>query len=184
NGANPITVNGNDARSRGLELAMQNRIGDNWSLSAAYAYVDAELTEDAPGLVDGADAFDGDRLSGTPEHQGSVYVNYSRPLANGWMLDAGYGVSFTSDVLTKVGLRSDGEALGGYAVHNLSVGLGRDRWSARLFAANLTDKFAETGVRQDPAFIRDVNGFDLRRYYRYVLRPLSVGLEFRYRFGE
>lgn len=184
NGANPITVNGNDARSRGLEVAMQNRIGNNWSLSATYAYVDAELTEDAPGLVNGADAFDSDRLSGTPEHQGSVYLNYFRPLSNGWMLDAGYGVSFTSDVLTKVGLRSDGEALGGYAVHNLSVGLGRDRWSARLFAANLTDKFAETGVRQDPSFIRDVNGFDLRRYYRYVLRPRSVGLEFRYRFGE
>ncbi len=183
-GSMPITVNGNDARSRGLEVAVQNRIGERWQLSTTYAYTDAKLTDDAPGLVDGADAVDGDRLSGTPEHQGSVYLGYFRPLANGLMLEAGYGFTFSSDVYTKVGLRNDGEVLGGYTVHNLSVGLSRDNWSATLFADNLTDKFAETGVRQDPSFIRNVNGFDLRRYYRNVLRPRSVGLEFRYRFGE
>ncbi|HEY8522051.1 MAG TPA: TonB-dependent receptor [Gammaproteobacteria bacterium] len=184
NGNVPITINGRDARSRGLELALRGRLAQHWSFSAGYAYNDAKLTEDAPGLVDRQDAFAGDRLAGTPEHQGSFYVAYTRPLASGWTLDAAYGFTATSDVLTKVGLRANGETLGGYTVHNASLGLSKDRWSATLYADNLTDKFVETAVRTDPAMIYDMNGFRLRSYFRNVLRPRSVGVEFRYRFGD
>src|SRR5690606_15414768 len=129
------------------------------------------------------DGMKGDRLSGTPEHQGSFHAAYSRPLSNGWNLDVGYGFTFRSDVLSTVGLRGDGETLGGYTVHSLSAGVSEGRWSAKLFADNLTDKFAETGLRPDRSTIRDVGGFDVRRYYRYVLRPRTVGIEFRYRMG-
>ncbi|HEX6998546.1 MAG TPA: TonB-dependent receptor [Gammaproteobacteria bacterium] len=184
NGSLPIKTNGGGARSRGVELALRGRLAQHWSFSAGYAYNNAELTEDAPGLVDGEDAFAGDRLAGTPEHQGSFYVAYTRPLAGGWALDASYGFTVTSDVLTKVGLRADGETLSGYTVHNASLGLSKDRWSATLYADNLTDKFAETAVRLDPTHVYDVNGFRLRRYFRNVLRPRSVGVEFRYRFGD
>jgi outer membrane receptor protein involved in Fe transport len=184
NGALPITVNGGGARSRGLELALQARGVEHWSFTGSYAYVNAELTTDAAGLVDGEDAFAGDRLSGTPEHQGSFYANYYRRLPNGLDLDVGYGFTFTSDVLTKVGLRSNGETLGGYTIHNLSVGVSRDNWTATVYADNLTDKFAETAVRNDPTYIANVDAFALRRYYRDVLRPRSIGIEFRYRLGE
>ncbi len=78
-------------------------------------------------------------------------------------------------------MRNNGETLGGFTVHSLSAGVGHERWQANLYLDNLTDKFAETGVRVDPSFIHNVNGFDLRRYYRDVIRPRSVGIEFRYR---
>jgi outer membrane receptor protein involved in Fe transport len=184
NGGIPITVNGGSARSRGLELAMQAAMGGPWSVRASYAYNEAGLTSDAPGLVDGVDALDGDRLSGTPENQFAFLVRHERQLANGWSLDADYGVTVASDVLTKVGMRNDGERLGGYSVHSASVSLSKDRWTATLYADNLTDKFAESSVRLDPSRIRNVNGFDLRRYYRNVIRPRSIGLEFRYSIGE
>jgi outer membrane receptor protein involved in Fe transport len=74
--------------------------------------------------------------------------------------------------------------LGGYSVHSASLRLGRDRWSATLYADNLTNKYAETGVRQDRSMIREVGGYDLRRYFRNVLRPRTVGLEVRYFFGD
>jgi hypothetical protein len=32
--------------------------------------------------------------------------------------------------------------------------------------------------------VRDVGNFTLRRYYRDVLRPRSIGVEFRYSFGD
>lgn len=184
NGDLPITVNGSSARSRGLELALQTQHFDRWALTGAYAYNEAELTADAAGLVDGVDAFAGDRLSGTPEHQGSLAASYYRTLRNGWDLDLGYGVTFSGDVLTKVGLRNDGETLGGYAVHGISAGLSDGRWSAALYADNLTNKFAETAVRLDPTTIRDVGDFALRKYYRHVLRPRSVGVEIRYSLGK
>jgi outer membrane receptor protein involved in Fe transport len=183
NGALPIAVNGGEARTQGIELAFQSQGGEHWTFSGTYAYNEAELTSFAAGLVDGEDAFAGDRLSGTPEQQGSFYASYRRALGNGWDLDLGYGFTFSSNVLTKVGLRNNGETLGGYTVHGLSAGLSQDRWSATLYADNVTDKFAETAVRQDPTKIRSVGGFDVRRYYRNVMRPRSVGIEFRYRVG-
>ncbi|HZF28956.1 MAG TPA: TonB-dependent receptor [Gammaproteobacteria bacterium] len=184
NGALRIIVNGGKAKSNGVELAFQSHGLEHWSFTSTYAYNEAELTTFAQGLVGGVDALPGDRLSGTPQNQASFYVNYYRRLASGWDLDAGYGLTSSSDVWTKVGLRDNGEVLGGYTVHNVSASLSKDRWSATVYVDNLTDKFAETAVRLDPSFIRNVNGFDLRRYFRNDLRPRNLGVEFRYRVGN
>ena len=179
-GGVPIFVNGGSARSRGLELSANARTNGPWSFSATYAYSDAKLTSDAPGIVGGEDAFDGDRLAGTPEHQGSFYANYYRMLPGGVRLDVDYGLTFTSNVLTRVGLRNGGEVLGGYTVHHASVSIGKDRWTAMLYADNLFDKFAETAVRETPLLIHEVNGIASRRYFRDVLRPRTFGIELRY----
>ncbi|MDX1562234.1 MAG: TonB-dependent receptor [Gammaproteobacteria bacterium] len=183
NGDVPITVNGGKARSQGLEVALTARGSGPWSVRTSYAYTDAKLRDDAPGLVDGADAFEGDRLSGTPKQQFSLLLRHQRRLANGWELAADYGVTATSDVLTKVGMRDNGERLAGFALHSASLALSKDRWSATLYADNLTNKFAETAVRVDQTSIRNVNGFDVRRYFRNVVRPRTVGLELRYSIG-
>jgi outer membrane receptor protein involved in Fe transport len=184
NGALPITVNGGAAESQGLELSFAARSLGAWSMRTTYAYNDAKLTTYSPGLVGGEDAFAGDRLAGTPEHQFSFELGHSRQLQNGWMLDFGYSVTATSDVLTRVGMRDGGEELGGYSIHNVALSMSRDRWQATLYADNLTDKYAETAVRGDPSSIRAVNGVDVRRYFRNVLRPRAIGLEFRYSIGE
>lgn len=181
-GALPITVNGGSAKSEGLELALLAQLNSDWSVSGAYAYNNAELTSDAPGLVDGIeDGIDGDRLPGTPKRQASFYVNYFRVLQNGWDLDVDYGFTATDDVYTKVGLRNNGEVMDGYTIHSISAGLSNGQWSATLYVDNLTDEFAETAVRSDQSFIGNVGDFALRRYFRNVLRPRTVGIEFRYR---
>jgi outer membrane receptor protein involved in Fe transport len=176
----PITVNGGKAQTKGLELSLQSR-GQFWTFSGTYAHNQAELTSVAPGIVDGVDGEPGDRLPGVPEDQASFYAAYHRPLRNGFAINAGYGLTYSGNVITKAGLRNDGETLGGYTVQSVSAGVSRNRWSANLFVDNLADTFAETGVRLDPTFIGVVNGFDLRRYFRNVIRPRSIGIEFRYR---
>jgi outer membrane receptor protein involved in Fe transport len=191
-GGVPIIVNGSSAESLGVELTGRWNITDALELSVAASYNQAELTEDAPGLVDGADAFAGDRLAGTPEVQGTMLLAYTRPLNNGLTLTADYSLTATSDVYTKVGLRNNGEVLGGYAVHGAAIGLAGDRWSARLYADNLFDKYAVTSVRRDTSYIRQVPDplevpdapqyFDLRLYFESPLRPRTIGLEFGYRF--
>jgi outer membrane receptor protein involved in Fe transport len=90
-------------------------------------------------------------------------------------------------VLTKTGERANGEALDGFAVHNASVALSAANWTVTLYADNLLDEFAVTGVRDDPAFIQtvpDINGDPVyvRRYYHNVLRPRTIGLRATYRF--
>jgi len=190
NGGVPITVNGSSARTQGIELSTQWQVSRSIALSASYSYTDAKLSKDSLLLVDAdADspdprlpAFDGDRLAGTPEQQGTLFVNYSAPLENGWTFEADYGITAVSNVYTKVGLRGNGQALPGFALHSAAVGLSTDRWTARLYADNLFDKYAVTSVRRDPSYIRTIGLFDSRQYFQSPLRPLSVGIQLSYRF--
>jgi iron complex outermembrane recepter protein len=189
----PITVNGGSAESKGVEITTRWSITESLQLAASMSFNDATLTSDAPGLVDGADAFEGDRLAGTPEQQGTLLLDYTRPLDNGWTLNANYSMTAVSDVYTKVGLRNNGEVLPGYALHGASVGVGSGPWTVTLYADNLFDRYAVTSVRRDPSYIRLIERFDLetgepiapipsRTYFQSMLRPRTVGLEFNYRF--
>ncbi|MEQ9463499.1 MAG: TonB-dependent receptor [Haliea sp.] len=182
NGGLPITSNGNAARSMGVEMAGQWLLTERITLMGSYAYTDAELAEDAPGLVDGADAFDGDRLAGTPEHQGSLALNYAIPMADGSEVELDWSLTASGDILTKVGNRNNGETLPGYALHNVSASWYKDDWTVTLYADNVLDKYAETSVRQDSSFIRQVGDVDLRRYFKNVIRPRQTGLRLVYRF--
>lgn len=193
NGNIPITVNGAEARSQGLELNFYAKLAEQWRLSGAYTYNNAELTKDAPGIVNGEDAFSGDRLPGSPKHQASLALNYSTALANGWRLSTDWGVSVQDSVLSRVGLRNGGEELGGYSLHNAAVTLGGGNWALRFYAKNVFDKYAETGVRNNRDFTRDIGGdadgdgvidhtFRTRNYYKSVLEPLRVGVNYTYYF--
>jgi len=183
NGAQPITSNGSEAVSQGIELSTQWYVTPELSLYGTYAYTDAELSEDSPGLVRGEDAFDGDQLPGTPEHQTYLGANYSLALGDGSSLEFDYSMTARSDVLTKVGERGNGESLDGFSLHNISASWLTDSWRVTLYADNVFDEYAETGVRDDVSFIRQVEGVDVRRYYHNVVRPRQVGLRFIYDFG-
>ena len=132
-------------------------------------------------------AFAGARLAGSPEKQPTLLLDYTRPLDNGWTLNANYSLATVGDVYTKVRLRNKGEALPGYTVHGVSVGVGSGPWHATLYADNLFDKYAVTSVRRDRTYIYDIERDSLspipsRTYYQSMLRPRTVGLEFSYRF--
>lgn len=190
NGAIPITVNAAEARTEGLELQVVGLLSRHWRINANYAYVDAVLTEDAPGIVRGEDAFGGDRLPGSPKHQANLLVSYNRPLFGDWSGTASYGVRGVSDRYTKVGLRNNGESLSGYVIHRAALAVTNKQLTARLYAENLFNRYVETSVRNDTSFITAIDGgdtdngdgFKLRSYYKTVLEPLRVGLSLSYDF--
>ena len=129
----------------------------------------------------------GDRLPGSPEWQGNLYLTYDTTVFDGLDLRLNYGLSAIGDVLTRTGNRADGERLGGYSVHNAAASLRGLNWSVQLYAENIWDKYAVTGVRSSRAFIQtvsDENGdpVTVRRYYQDVLRPREIGLRFVYDF--
>jgi len=182
NGALRITKNGSEAESKGIELAMRGRLTDNWMVNAVYSYTDAELTEVAPRLVGGRDAFPGDRLAATPKTTAGLGVTYQTQVFNGLDLSTNYNLSYTGDVYTTVGLRNNGERLPSFTTQGISATLAGDRWSGMLYVQNLTDEYAVTGVRQNPTYLRDVNGFDLRWYGRWINTPRNIGLRMTYHF--
>lgn len=200
-GGFPIFVNGEEAVSKGLELEIAWQIDENWSVRGSYSFTNAELDEDAPLLAEGT-AEKGDRLPGTPRHQGTLFASYTRPLTGQFELTVDYGLTAQSDVFTKLGRGGNccrpfdgatafvnpgpGEELSGFDIHYASVTVSANRWDARLYAENLWDKEQVTGVRTDRSLVTRAGGlsdYALRRYFNYVLTPRTVGLDFRYKFG-
>jgi len=200
-GAAPITINGEGATSRGIELSFDAQVTDALSLSGNYGYVDAKLSERAVDLIrtidlNGAngpftpDFVDGevdDRLPGSPKHQGSFYAAYSVLVGAVGTLKLNYGVTAASDIVTRVGTRGGGEALGGFTLHSASAVFEIESWTIGLYAKNLFDKYAETGVRSSRPNVQtvtDENGdpVRVRSYSKDVVRPREVGMRFTYKF--
>ena len=81
-----------DLRSRGVELEASARLADGLDLTAAYAYTDMEIERGAQGT-------DGNTLSATPKHSGSVWIDWASPV-EGLGLGGGlryFGESFGND---------------------------------------------------------------------------------------
>jgi iron complex outermembrane receptor protein len=202
-GAQPITKNGSGARSTGVEFSLDARVTDRISLAFGYSHTNAELSEDAPGLlrvytppgfnnnpqiVNYTTALAGDRLPGSPQDQGTAEFNYRMPLSGGRGIDFNYGIAAIGDVITNIGNRADGETFGGYAVHSASAVWRSGQWNVGLYATNLLNKYAVTGRRSREQFVQtvaDANGdpVHVRAYAHEILRPREVGLKFTYSVG-
>ena len=180
--AEPITLNGGGAVSRGVEVASAASVTNALRLRGSWSYTRADLSQDSPGLLDdGADAFEGDRLPGAPRHQGSLLASCATLLGRDVAFEVQYGYSYVGDVLTRIGLRAGGEALPAYDVHNVSASISKDDWTLTFYADNLLDEYAVTGVRQTPGLIGlTEDGFRARRYFANVLAPRRAGVHIRY----
>jgi iron complex outermembrane receptor protein len=203
-GQQPITSNAAAAESKGVEISTRAMLSDNITAYATYAYTKAELTSDAPFLFQvlsedqldaGAeqsfyDGKNGDRLPGSPEQQFSLGASYSTEVFGSTGLDINYGLTYQSDVYSKVGLRADGEVLPGYAISNLSAKLTEGPWSVTLYVDNMFDKYAYSSVRRDQGDIglakfpvMNSNDASLQRNYgHYLITPRKVGVRFEYLF--
>ena len=101
------------------------------------------------------------------------------------LLDVNYGLTYQSDIYSKVGLRDYGEKIPGYALSNMSARVSGDEWSVTLYVDNMFDKYAYTSVRHNVGIITEgvTNGVDIQRNYgHYLITPRKVGLRFDYMF--
>ncbi|GAB3013497.1 TonB-dependent receptor [Bowmanella dokdonensis] len=210
-GAEIITSNAGNARSRGIELSTRAILGDNLTAYATYSYADAELTSYTEGLLlprRGSryspevleeilpyySGEPGDRLPGAPKQQFSMGISYEQEVFDDKLLIINYGLTAQGDVVTKVGQKADGEALPGYGLSNLSIKLDADEWSVTLYADNLFDKYAYSGTRRDMSWA-GMGRYDdrsetrpralpeLQRVYgHFLIPPRTVGVKFDYKF--
>ncbi len=199
NGAQPITKNGQGARTKGFEISLDVRATQRLDLNFSLSHTNAELSKDAPDLLRVfqppgfgpnnpavyTDGLAGDRLPGSPVRQGTFDMTYDLPLKGSWDLELNYGIAAIGDVYTKTGLRADGEDLPGYAVHYGSAVLRGGPWTVGLYGRNLLNKYAVTGVRSIRDFVQtvtDENGdpVAVRSYAQQMLKPREIGIRFSY----
>ncbi|PEQ14283.1 hypothetical protein B2G71_01370 [Novosphingobium sp. PC22D] len=189
-GSQPITKNGNGARSRGVELSGDWRITPELTIRGNYAYVDAELTADSPSLIaysEGPgfpslfeDGLKGDRLPGSAKHSGNVFVDYKREIGPDTTVGFSYKLHVQSNVLSRAGGRQ-GLTLPGYSTHGAALTFGYKGFATQLYVDNIFDKFAEAGVRSSPPFAQAVfneNGDPVyvRSFGTFPIAPRVIGL--------
>ncbi|MEE9433281.1 MAG: TonB-dependent receptor [Sphingorhabdus sp.] len=143
-------VNGEKARTYGLEASLSGYLGDKFHYSLGYAYVNAKLGADffAPDRPPPAApfAFDGATLPGSPKHQINAALDYTTPIGS-WTsffrLD-GYFQSGTRNVVGTSPLFD--VDLGGFAILNAAASFSKGPFSLSLWLKNITNQAGVTGV--------------------------------------
>lgn len=84
----PGPVQTGEAETDGAEIEITGQINDRWRLSAAYSYLDNEITQ-------ADDDSEGNRLANTPEHAASAFLLYDVLQTADDRLSVGGGVFYT-----------------------------------------------------------------------------------------
>ena len=198
NGNLPITINGDGAESKGVELSANWSPTSRVNVRGSYSYTDSQLTADVPALIRTIslpgfgtafeNGLDGDRLPGSPQTQIALFGSYELPLNNGDGLIFNASWNWQSNVLSRAGGRGSSLTLDSYGVTNASITYEGDRFAVTLFADNLFDAFAETGVvgtrlNNQDVFDIDGNPVYVRGFSTNILPPFSAGVRVRFDLG-
>lgn len=126
-----FSVQTGEVRHRGFELEAKAELEFGLSLSAAYTYLDAEITRNNDGFV-------GNRPSLVPEHSASLWADYSFGEATALEgLSVGAGVRYVSSTF------GDDENLirvPSYTLFDAALRYKRGNWQAALNVSNIFDK--------------------------------------------
>ncbi len=164
----PAVKNGDEAESKGLELAIDGNLTENLYVMFGYNYTDAQITKDfVAGSIAG---FAGERLPGIAEHQANLTLSYIKPLSNGW--DVSYRLDGVYMGDRKNDLSTGGAAfdLPSYSLFNGSVGVLTDNWTVTAHLRNMLNEknaiFTATNARSAVS----------------AARPISFGITASYNF--
>ena len=161
------TANAGEAQSKGVEVDGQLLLADAWRIDYGMSYTQAELTADSAPL----NAQSGDRLPGSPEFSASLGLQADFSMA-GRPMFARADIAHIGEYYNN--LQQSGLAAGGFTTVNLSLGAEiNDSVSVDLFARNLTNKEGLTWIETELG--------DGRANY---IRPRTIGIELRARFGQ
>ena len=194
-----VVLNGEEARTQGIELDFNGVLGDGFTYNVGYSYVDAEVTEDfviEDYLAGTTGSFfipafttaplitvsDGDPLPSVPEHSFTLALDYRQQLAsNDWAilyhLDGKYASDAQSQFNDTINFGRDFFEIDSYSVVNASVTLDAQKWSASLFVRNLTNEQNLSAGNTAAA------AGGVHQYY-FSLRPRTIGLSLNYVFDQ
>ncbi len=192
NASIPITINANGAESTGVELFADWAVTDQLRMHGTYSYTKSELTANVPSLIRTftppgfgsafEDGLNGDRLPGSPESQFSIFASYDYDLAGGNELTFNAGYAWQDDVLSRTGSRGSSLDLDSFGIANVSAIYDAEQWSVTVYVYNLFDEFAESGVQSTGLSNQAPLGSSVRSYLTQILRPMTIGARFKYRF--
>ncbi|MEN9869436.1 MAG: hypothetical protein RLZZ171_419, partial [Cyanobacteriota bacterium] len=124
-----FSIAAGEVRSRGIELDLAGEVLPGWKVIAAYAYTDAEITEDNLFAV-------GNKLENVPENSASLWTSYQIQQGSLQGLGLGAGVFFVGD---RQGDLDNTFTLPSYVRTDAAIFYRQDNWQANLNFQNLFD---------------------------------------------
>ncbi|KAA1188405.1 TonB-dependent receptor [Pseudohalioglobus sediminis] len=159
------------AESKGFEFDTTFLATENIELSLAYAYNQAELTEDYYANDSSAvpDAEDGQDLPFTPDNKYTATARYTFDM---FQMPSALQVNYAyTDEMYNDLFLSNREKMDDYGLLSASLRVEGDGWHATLYGENLTDEVAELYI----------NSVDIQRLVT-VNKPRTFGVSFGMRF--
>ena len=187
-----LIINGDTARSQGVEAEVTAQLTEAASFTFSYAYNDSKLTAD---FVEGDFlGRDGDRLPYVSKNTASVGLDYLQPVSGlkgiRYHVDAAYRSNLTTRLndcaavnnapqcpaVVLPGTDTPGYAvLAGFTTVNASVSLQpNDKWEYRVYGNNLANQLGITAASLSFPLARD--------NLEFIMRPRTFGVAVQYRF--
>jgi outer membrane receptor protein involved in Fe transport len=132
------TDNAGSATSQGLELTSAISPIDGLTFGLNAAYTDAKLTSTVPTLL----AQDGDRIPRIPEWSASFTADYEFPIGADLVGRFGGGYRYVGERNASFESNPANFRFPSRSLVDLNASLAGKRWTARLYARNLTDEHA------------------------------------------
>lgn len=134
--------NGGSAVSRGADLTLAYTTAIGLRLGLSSAFTDAHITEDAPGVGGRT----GDPLPVSSRWTGSLTLDYSKPLADGFALILGGDYRYRNKIYNQFKSSEFPLPMGPQNVVDLYAGAELTHVTIRLYAKNAFDNRSYTGV--------------------------------------
>jgi iron complex outermembrane receptor protein len=120
-----------EEESKGIEIDINGSITRNWSISAAYSYNEAAITESP--VVSEVDR----QKANTPKQQGNIWTRYN--FTEGALKD--FGLAFGTNFVTTRNLsQTVTQTIPGYTLFNAALYYNINKFKIQLNANNITNK--------------------------------------------
>lgn len=157
-----------EAEITGIEGDIAFAATDNLTLYAAFSYNDTELTQ-LPGSVANLVPL-GSNLAFTPEFQYNVRGRYGWSVTNDMDAHVQVAVQHSGESQNSI-IAANSALIDSWTSVDLSAGIAKDSWRARLFVENATDeRISRSKITSDPRNLQNVG------------RPRTIGLRLSYEF--
>lgn len=184
-------VNGESAKTQGIELELQGYLSDSIHYVLGYAHVNAELTSDfiVPTGVSSESptriqAFDGDKLPASPEQTISLALDYTYELDNDMYWVTQINVYYQSESLNYLGESAALQAeIDGFSLVNATSRVSSEDWDITFYVKNIFNEDGVTGLVPEAYMGTDPDENFLGNSSKdYISQPRTVGVAFNYRF--
>ena len=184
-------VNGESARTQGVEFETRGYLTDTLQYGIQYAYTDAELTDDlyipagtAESPSEVLKATGGERLPSTAKHTFSASLEHYYEMEGEYYLLSRASAYYQSDSRNALGDDPVFDiVLPSFWIANVSTTLHATDWSATVYVKNVFNEEGVTGVLSEGYMGTDPDeNFYGNASKSYITQPRTIGVALQYQF--